>query len=75
VLDGAGELIHDLSIEEARKHIAEGTIREGMIPKVECCVDALSHGVERTYIIDGRIQHAVLLEIFTERGVGTLLVP
>ena len=75
VLDAGGELIHDLSIEEARKHIAEGTIREGMIPKVECCVDALGGGVDRTYIIDGRIQHAVLLEIFTERGVGTLLVP
>jgi len=75
VLDAGGELIHDLSIEEARKQIAEGTIREGMIPKVECCVDALSEGVDRTYIIDGRIQHAVLLEIFTERGVGTLLVP
>jgi acetylglutamate kinase len=75
VRDSRGELICQLSVEEARKHITEGTIREGMIPKVECCMSALRNGVVRTHIIDGRLLHAVLLEIFTDGGVGTLLVP
>jgi len=68
-----GELIPQLSVEEARKLVAEGSIREGMIPKVECCIDALSGGVSRTHIVDGRIVHAILLEVFTDGGVGTLL--
>jgi acetylglutamate kinase len=76
VRDASGTLVSQLSVEEARKQIAEGTIREGMIPKVECCIDALAGGVSRTHIIDGRVLHAVLLEIFTDdAGVGTLLVP
>ncbi len=76
VRDASGELVSQLSVEEARKHIAEGTIRDGMIPKVDCCIDALAGGVSRTHIIDGRVLHAVLLEIFTDdAGVGTLLVP
>jgi len=62
-----------VTVEEARKYIAEGTIREGMIPKVRCCVDALERGVHRTHVIDGRVLHAVLLEIFTDVGVGTLI--
>ncbi|MCZ6463658.1 MAG: acetylglutamate kinase [Proteobacteria bacterium] len=70
-----GELISQLTIEEAHKHIAEGTIVDGMIPKVECCIEALSGGVSRAHIVDGRVLHAVLLEIFTDGGVGTLLVP
>jgi len=73
VKGASGELIPQLSVEEARKLVAEGSIREGMIPKVECCIDALSGGVSRTHIIDGRIVHAILLEIFTDGGVGTLL--
>lgn len=73
VLDAHGALIPQLTIEEARKHIAEGTIRGGMIPKIECCISALESGVGRTHIIDGRILHAILLEIFTDTGVGTLL--
>jgi acetylglutamate kinase len=75
VRDSNGDLIQQLTVEQARKHIAEGTIREGMIPKVRCCIDALSDGVVRTHIVDGRVLHAVLLEIFTDGGVGTLLVP
>ncbi len=76
VKDTEGRLISRLSTEEARKHIAEGTIKDGMIPKVECCVDALSGGVTRTHIVDGRVLHAILLEIFTDDSrVGTLLVP
>jgi acetylglutamate kinase len=73
VLDAQGVLIPQLTISEARKHIAEGTIRGGMIPKIECCIGALESGVSRTHIVDGRIQHAILLEIFTDTGVGTLL--
>lgn len=73
IRDSRGELIAQLSIEEVRKHIEEGTIREGMIPKVECCIEALERGVQNTHIIDGRVLHAVLLEMFTDGGVGTLL--
>ncbi len=73
VRDASGERISRLSIENARKLLAEGSIREGMIPKVECCIDALLGGVARTHIIDGRIVHAILLEVFTDGGVGTLL--
>ena len=73
VLDASGALIPQLTIEQARKQIAEGTIRGGMIPKIECCISALESGVGRTHIVDGRILHAILLEIFTDTGVGTLL--
>jgi acetylglutamate kinase len=73
VLDGQGSLIPQLTILEARKHIAEGAIRGGMIPKIECCIASLESGVGRTHIVDGRILHAILLEIFTDTGVGTLL--
>jgi acetylglutamate kinase len=73
VKDRGGDLVAQLSETEARKLFAEGTIREGMIPKVECCLDALRGGVSRTHIVDGRILHAILLEVFTDGGVGTLL--
>jgi acetylglutamate kinase len=73
VLDARGELISQLDLAAARKQIAEGTIAGGMIPKVECCIGAIEEGVSTTHIIDGRILHAVLLEIFTDGGVGTLL--
>ncbi len=55
--------------------IAEGRISEGMIPKVGSCVDALRHGVERAHILDGRIPHVLLLELFTREGVGTMVAP
>jgi len=73
VKDAGGRLIRQLGAEEARKYIAEGTIREGMIPKVECCVAALEGGVASAHVIDGRMLHAILLEIFTDGGVGTLI--
>ncbi|HTY17855.1 MAG TPA: acetylglutamate kinase [Myxococcota bacterium] len=73
VLGPDGALLPELSREEARKLIAEGVIRGGMIPKVECCLAALAGGVPRAHVIDGRVVHAVLLEIFTDRGVGTLI--
>jgi acetylglutamate kinase len=73
VKDSGGRLLRQLNVREARKHIAEGTIREGMIPKVECCAKALEAGVANAHIVDGRVVHALLLEIFTDGGVGTLL--
>ena len=73
VLDASGALMGQLTADEVAKHIAEGTIQGGMIPKVGCCLDALAGGVSRAHIVDGRILHAVLLEIFTDTGVGTLI--
>ena len=66
-----GELSAKLDRFEARAALADGTIHGGMIPKVECCVRAREHGVTSTHIIDGRVPHALLLEIFTDGGVGT----
>jgi acetylglutamate kinase len=73
VLDRNKQLIKDLSIAEARGLIAEGTIAGGMIPKVETCIYALEHGVEGVVILDGQVEHAVLLELLTDHGAGTLL--
>jgi len=74
VKDKKGELLSTLKINQARKLIQEGIVGEGMIPKVECCIEALKGGVGKTHIIDGRVKHAVLLEIFTKEGVGTEVV-
>ncbi len=74
VRDREGELISTLTISQSAGLIERDVISSGMIPKVECCVDALNGGVVKTHIIDGRDRHAVLLEIFTERGVGTEVV-
>jgi acetylglutamate kinase len=73
VLDADGKLIRQLDRQRAREQMADGTIRGGMIPKVECCLAAVQGGVARAHVVDGRLEHAVLLEIFTDRGVGTLL--
>ena len=69
-----GAIIPTLDAEQARTLITSGVISEGMIPKVECCLEALVGGVRKTHIIDGRLRHAVLLEIFTGEGVGTEVV-
>jgi acetylglutamate kinase len=74
VKDKNGKLLSTLKINQANRLIQEGVVGEGMIPKVECCVEALKGGVGKTHIIDGRVKHAVLLEIFTEEGVGTEVV-
>src|SRR5260370_625960 len=74
VQDEDGKLISILESARARRLIARGAIGEGMIPKVECCIDALRKGVAATHIIDGRVRHALLLEIFTREGVGTEVV-
>ncbi len=73
VLGASGQLIPALTALAAREGIKSGTIKGGMIPKVECCMHALERGVTSTHIIDGRIRHALLLEIFTDGGVGTKL--
>ncbi|MDQ6963441.1 MAG: acetylglutamate kinase [Mariprofundales bacterium] len=75
VLDEKRELASQLSHAQAREWVASGVIAGGMIPKVECCLDAVEHGVERAHIIDGRVSHALLLEIFTDEGVGTAFSP
>ena len=70
VKDKKGELLSHLTEKQARKLIQDGVVGSGMIPKVECCINALKGGVEKTHIIDGRVKHAVLLEIFHQRGRG-----
>ena len=73
VLDKSKELIKELSVDDARRLIADGTITAGMIPKVETCIYALEQGVEGVVIMDGKVEHAVLLELFTDHGAGTLM--
>ena len=74
ILDSSGKLQPFLSVRDARAQIRKGSISEGMVPKVECAVEALLGGVNQVHIIDGRVTHAVLLEIFTNKGVGTEVV-
>ena len=69
--EDADSLIHSLSDEEARQLIADGAIDAGMIPKVEACLETIDRGVRKVHIIDGRIRHSLLLEIYTNKGVGT----
>jgi len=73
VLDKSGQLIAEMTTKEARRYIADGTIHGGMIPKIETCLEAVGKGVEGAVIIDGRTPHALLLELFTEHGAGTLV--
>src|SRR5690242_5294474 len=73
VLDGDGKLIPKLSIADARRLIADGTISGGMIPKIETAIEAVEGGVKAAVILDGRIPHVLLLELFTEHGAGTLI--
>jgi len=73
VLDRSKKLIEELSVADARRLIADGTISGGMIPKVETCIYALDQGVEGVVIVDGKVPHAVLLELLTDHGVGTLM--
>ncbi|MCA8928375.1 MAG: acetylglutamate kinase [Alphaproteobacteria bacterium] len=75
VLDGDGKLIKDMTRLRAEGMIEDGTISGGMIPKIETCLEAVKAGVDAAIILDGRKPHAVLLEIFTETGAGTLIRP
>jgi acetylglutamate kinase len=74
VLDQEGSLLSTLRVDEVRQLISDGTIKGGMIPKVNCCVKAINGGVKKAHIIDGRKEHAILLEVFTKLGVGTEIV-
>jgi acetylglutamate kinase len=73
VLDKQGRLLTGLGVKDVNALIADGTIHGGMLPKVNNALDAVSSGVKSAHIIDGRVPHAVLLEIFTDQGVGTLI--
>ena len=69
-----GQLIETLTVREAQALIQDGTIAAGMIPKIECCMQALAGGVRQAHVIDGRVRHALLLELLTSRGVGTEVI-
>ncbi len=71
VMDEKHQLIPTLDMKQAKRFIGQKVISSGMIPKVNCCLDALEEGVAKTHIIDGRVEHAILLEIFTDIGIGT----
>jgi acetylglutamate kinase len=73
VLDKDKNLIAELTVDDCRRLIADGTITDGMIPKIETCIYALERGVEAVVILDGKVPHAVLLELFTDHGAGTLI--
>ena len=73
VLDAEGRVIARLTVSEARRLIADGTVSGGMIPKIETAIDAVENGVRAAAILDGRIPHVLLLELFTEHGAGTLI--
>ena len=74
VLDKNKQLINTMTNKEALKLIDDGIIEGGMFPKIKCCLKALNGGVKKTHIIDGRLKHAILLEIFTDKGIGTEIV-
>jgi acetylglutamate kinase len=71
--DKQGEILTGLSVSRVNELIKDGTIYGGMLPKIGCALDAVKSGVPRAHIIDGRVDHAVMLEIFTDEGVGTLI--
>ena len=73
VLDQAGTLLTGLTVKHVNSLIQDGTIHGGMLPKVTYALDAVNSGVKTAHIIDGRVEHAVLLEVFTDAGVGTLI--
>ena len=72
--DNKNSLIEKTNLKEARDFIDKKIVTEGMIPKTECCIRALAQGVKAAHIIDGRIEHSLLLEIFTNSGIGTMIV-
>ena len=72
--DDPSTLISKIVVQEAPKLVEEGVISGGMIPKVDCCIDAINHGVKNVVIMDGRIPHSILMEILTDEGAGTMVV-
>jgi acetylglutamate kinase len=73
LLDKQGQVLTGLSVDQVKALIADGTIYGGMLPKIECALNAVNTGVRSAHIIDGRVDHSVLLELFTDRGIGTLI--
>ena len=73
VLDKEGELLTGISVQQVNDLIKDGTIHGGMIPKIQCALDAVNAGVTSAHIVDGRVAHATLLEVFTHEGLGTLI--
>ncbi|MEK4554323.1 MULTISPECIES: acetylglutamate kinase [Jeotgalicoccus] len=73
--DDESTLLAELTLAEVEKHIESGVISEGMIPKVECCSHALRKGVRQAHIVDGRLKHSLLLELFFDAGIGTMIIP
>ena len=73
VMNSEGKLLNKLSLKDAKNLIKDGTISGGMIPKIETCIDAVEHNVEAAHILDGRVPHVLLLEIFTQHGTGTMI--
>jgi acetylglutamate kinase len=71
ILDGSGELLSSLPLSELEGLLSREEVTGGMIPKVRCCFEAVSQGVRKAHIIDGKVEHSVLLEVFTDRGIGT----
>jgi acetylglutamate kinase len=74
ILDKEGGLISTLTGDDIDRYVKDGTIKGGMLPKVQACTEALQNGVSKTHIVDGRIPHCILLEIFTQEGIGTEIV-
>jgi acetylglutamate kinase len=74
VIDAKGRLINTMSDRDVVNMIDAGVIKGGMYPKVKCCLKALNGGVKKAHIVDGRLKHAILLEIFTDMGIGTEIV-
>lgn len=73
LLDKEGQLLTGLNAKSVANLVADGTIYGGMLPKIQCALDAVANGVHSSHIIDGRVEHAVMLEVFTDEGVGTLI--
>ena len=72
--DDPSTLISKIYVEDAAKLMDEGIIQGGMIPKVQCCVDAINLGVRKVFVIDGRIPHSIIIEVLTDEGIGTMFV-
>ncbi len=73
LLDKQGQLLTGLNALSVATLVADGTIYGGMLPKIQCALEAVANGVHSSHIIDGRVEHAVMLEVFTDDGVGTLI--
>jgi len=72
-LDKPESLLKEIKLKDIRKLIEQKIVSDGMRPKTECCIRALAQGIKAAHIIDGRIEHALLLEIFTNTGIGTMI--